>query len=1306
MLPRLFKGVYHFTVYAIGILVLTAAVVVTLIRLFLPDIGIYRGEIEAWVGNYMEYPVVMHSLDATWEGWVPLLHLKDIELMNKAGTQAITHFDSAQIKIAPLASLIKRRIVLKQLTIKGFELAIARLSNGAIYIEGINVSDNKVSQIGDNELAEWLFKQDQIKIEDARIEWIDIKHQQKPILLSDVSFTLRSDGERLQAEGAAMLPELYGKKMDFSFDAQGDLLSSEWSGELYLAGRDINPDEWYKVYRPLNFVFSGGSANIEVWSTWQEAKLSSLEGELLYNDFETKAGDSKLHVKELAYRFLGERLGDNGWQFHINLNQLLTDNGNWPKTNIMLSATRANNSKDYKYSSTFNYLKLDDLSPFFRNLPFLPDNIKDKLVDLSVQGELSQGKLIYDPDREASQRLRFNTHFSQMDADFGAQMPSLSNLSGHLYGFINKGEISLDSDDTRINSELLEKKSLQLEKLKGRVSWHKNLDEWQLDTDLLQIQTSDLSARLRGKVEKTAGSDSPFIDMYISLDETELSTLSNYIPSTKTFKLKDWMKRSVLGGKLSSAKAIFRGYLSEFPFDNGNGRFKLIADTSNATLDYSNVWPPIDNIDAEIIIDGREMQANFRHGEIFSAEITKGKANIPNVLTKQKTVILDGHIRGVTKDLSLFIDQSPLAKDKGLEEISNSLVKGDIGIDIELNIPIKQPGKTVSLNGIIALSNSTLKAPIKDLKLDNVNGNIAFTRNSVSSETLSASFVEKPVSLVISGSKLEPDNLPSMKIKGIFDNEFVADRLIEYFPALLSLEHYLRDRMQGDAEWNISLSNLPGDDTGKVVKKLEAQSWLNGLQLDYPAPIGKASYRARPLAVTTFLEKDQPQKVDVKYAEILNAELLLDANKKIHTINMHFGKEQAPSNARPGLNITGAVDKLVATEWWDVIKPKASDNKKTTNGIIQTGISVALQVLSLDLLKKDFSDVSLTIQRPEEIWQFNLSADAISGNIQIPVDRTNNNLISFQMDKLELKPRQGHAEEDSDVDKIQAAEIPSIQGHAKEFIFNGMNLGEMSLTTMPTTNGLVVEQLTFNKEAMKIVGRGNWLSHSEKDISSFEIDLLADNMETMLTTFGYNETPVKKGKTELHLIAEWDGSPMDFSLDRMNGTLGMQIKKGQLLDINPSAGRLFGIFSLQTLARRLTLDFTDIFGKGLAFDKIEGSFELDNGNAYTSDLSMRGPSANVSISGRTGLSDQDYDQIVTVTPQLSDNLPVAGVLLGPVGIGLGAVFYLAGQMFDSVHNSIDKLLSYQYTITGSWTEPVIEKIKNTNNDAQLSEASR
>ena len=154
----------------------------------------------------------------------------------------------------------------------------------------------------------------------------------------------------------------------------------------------------------------------------------------------------------------------------------------------------------------------------------------------------------------------------------------------------------------------------------------------------------------------------------------------------------------------------------------------------------------------------------------------------------------------------------------------------------------------------------------------------------------------------------------------------------------------------------------------------------------------------------------------------------------------------------------------------------------------------------------------------------------------------------------------------------------------------------------------------------------------------------------------------------------------------------LNIDKGRFLDIEPKAGRLFGLLSLQTLPRRLSLDFSDLFSKGLSFDEISGDFTIEDGNAYTNNLAMEGPSAEIVVTGRTGLSRKDYDQLVTVTPQVSDSLPIASALFGPIGLGIGAVLFLAGEMFDSIPRQIDKLLRYQYTITGSWDNPVIERI--------------
>ncbi|HSR63835.1 MAG TPA: AsmA-like C-terminal region-containing protein, partial [Gammaproteobacteria bacterium] len=92
---------------------------------------------------------------------------------------------------------------------------------------------------------------------------------------------------------------------------------------------------------------------------------------------------------------------------------------------------------------------------------------------------------------------------------------------------------------------------------------------------------------------------------------------------------------------------------------------------------------------------------------------------------------------------------------------------------------------------------------------------------------------------------------------------------------------------------------------------------------------------------------------------------------------------------------------------------------------------------------------------------------------------------------------------------------------------------------------------------------------------------------------------------------------------------------------------------------------------------------------------LTGPSANIDVTGRTGLVDQDYDQLVTVTPQFADSLPVASALFCPIGVGVGAVLFLAGEMFESIPEQIDKLWRYQYTIKGSWDDPVVEKYKDS-----------
>ena len=116
--------------------------------------------------------------------------------------------------------------------------------DGAIEVEGMKMDDYQVQAQDtlNDELSNWLFSQQIIELQNARIQWLDQQHGQEPLLLSDVRLLLRTDGDRLQVEGSTALPPGYGSRMNFAIDASGDLTGSGWSADLYLRASGVPYD--------------------------------------------------------------------------------------------------------------------------------------------------------------------------------------------------------------------------------------------------------------------------------------------------------------------------------------------------------------------------------------------------------------------------------------------------------------------------------------------------------------------------------------------------------------------------------------------------------------------------------------------------------------------------------------------------------------------------------------------------------------------------------------------------------------------------------------------------------------------------------------------------------------------------------------------------------------------------------------------------------------------------------------------------------------------------------------------------------
>ena len=147
----------------------------------------------------------------------------------------------------------------------------------------------------------------------------------------------------------------------------------------------------------------------------------------------------------------------------------------------------------------------------------------------------------------------------------------------------------------------------------------------------------------------------------------------------------------------------------------------------------------------------------------------------------------------------------------------------------------------------------------------------------------------------------------------------------------------------------------------------------------------------------------------------------------------------------------------------------------------------------------------------------------------------------------------------------------------------------------------------------------------------------------------------------------------------------LSVRDGQIVELEPGAGRLLGLLSIAELPRRLSLDFRDFFNRGFAFNRIEGDIHVESGGARSDGLVMDGPAATIHIAGHTDLRARTYDQTVEVLPKSGNVLTAVGAIAGgPVGAAVGA---MANAM---LRKPLSGLGATTYRITGPWDEPQVD----------------
>ncbi len=267
---------------------------------------------------------------------------------------------------------------------------------------------------------------------------------------------------------------------------------------------------------------------------------------------------------------------------------------------------------------------------------------------------------------------------------------------------------------------------------------------------------------------------------------------------------------------------------------------------------------------------------------------------------------------------------------------------------------------------------------------------------------------------------------------------------------------------------------------------------------------------------------------------------------------------------------------------------------------------------------------------------------------------------------------------------------PAFDIKVDRLLINGGQIGALNAVAAPTKTGYALTRFVLLGEPLTINAQGNWVQDKTQSKVDVQLTITSPNpdyiADLMARDLGIT------GQTKLKADLSWQGGFNHIDFNTLMGTAHVRVDKGFLQEMETGPARLLGLFSFSSLPRRLALDFTDIYVKGLAFDRLEGNFMLNAGDVVTDNLILDAPSVAAEIKGRIGITTRDYDQNILVTPRVSMALPIAGAAAG--GPVVGGVLFVAERLFQK---QIDQIARISYRLQGKWGETNPE-IKNINID--------
>ncbi len=1265
--------VWKWAAGAVAALVILCATLVGLLRLLAPLVPGYRADVQAWASRTLDRPVRITAMGAQWGLYGPEITLEKVALLSQDRRRIVLTARELRIGFTPGALLHGRFSRPNRIILIEPRIVLERDTNGSFEVRGLEGSLNLGHAHTDwrGALTETFSQSAQIIISGGEVTLFDMRAPATPLVFSNLGLKIDNSADSHEVYGHVRLPTALGRTLSFAGRIQGEGIQPQawrWRGDVQ--GTALNMPHLLSYWSTYSGRFASGLVNLRAAASGEGGSLDNVQASINAHNVFPAANGAVTGFSTLAGTLSWIR-NSSGWALSGRNMQLQSGHDIWPVSEFDLRYAHAQNGAA-TWSGGTSFLRLQDITIL---TGWLPENISSpvtaRLLRLSPTGDVTDVSFQAQWSGKAFENWSLHGRFTDLGLRADGNIPGFTGLDGGLDVNQDGGTLRLTAQNASATFPHLFRAPLQAVALSTDVQFHHDAQGWHIATDDLAVANPDAHVQAKGTLLLPADGSSPLIDLQATVQNANVKNKSAYLPARIMPKaVVDWLDTSIVSGRVPVGSLILRGRLDDFPFDKGQGLFDIRFHITHGVLDYARSWPRVENLDADVEFKNQGMSVAVRHGSVFDDDISGTTADFADL----SSGVLDirGMARGSARTTLDFLRTGPLKKRFG-HYLGSLRVSGRSDISLHLVLPVTNPAQ-FKLNGRDELDDVSVGvAGRPEWRLRRLHGSVAFGDAGVSADRLRGVLLGEAVTISLRPQQHGKGTATVVSARGGVTAAALSSALPAPFNKVLA----------GNTAWQLSgsLSDNPAATSGGL--SLDLRSNLRGLGVDLPAPFGKSADIAAPLNATLRLTGDARLLLQVRYAHTLNGEYrFLDENGSwsFDRGALVFGTAKAALPATQGLMVSGTLAEFSLDAW----KPYSTQSGAELLPPFLHRLDVGVGRFSA--FGQDIGNLHVQLARASHAWHVTLASAPIAGRITWPYRVDPAHPIIADMQRVTFM-HGANGGKNSASAPLNPHAVPPLRFTAVQFRYNDIILDNVHADFTPRPDGVDLKAFSVAGNGFSITGSGQWVTQSGgTQECSLTTQLKSTDIGKTLQAFGY-APGITGDKGELQASLHWQGGPFDDIIATLSGKMHVKLEDGHLLEVKPGAGRIFGLLSISALPRHLLLNFSDVLGKGFAYDSIEADFTLQDGDAYTGDLTVAGPAAQIHVVGRTGLAKHDFDEALIVNPSVGSTLPLLSALAG--GVGVGAVVYLLTRIFRKPLNEVGEM---RYRLTGTWDNPILTPV--------------